>query len=356
MAGLLHVPLIAGAHAQTPRVSVDPYASVDWQNDTQHHGSFHNHTTESDGRMQPAEVIDAYHALGHDILALTDHNKVTWPWSAFDRDPDTLGMVAVRGNELSHHHHTLSLFSDLETDTHIHTTALLQVRETDGLSVLAHPGRYWELDEHGRVPDEVRDRYVALFTQYDNLIGMEVVNQGDRYPHDRALWDAVLTRLMPERTVWGMANDDSHGQAHIGLNTTVMMLDELDTEHVRGALEDGRFYFTTVTSHPKDQQSRAQTPTIRKITRDPDAHTISIHAQTNGEPLPDDRYRWFSAGGRVVHTGPTLDLQATEGLAKYVRAEIRGDGGTAYTQPFGLMPAQDETVTTGHRTGSDQPR
>ncbi|MFB6248064.1 MAG: Ca2+-dependent phosphoinositide-specific phospholipase C [Salinibacter sp.] len=54
-------------------------------------------------------------------------------------------------------------------------------------------------------------KYMGLFHQYDSLVGMEVHNQTDRYPWDRRLWDALLETMMPERPVWGFANDDSHG-------------------------------------------------------------------------------------------------------------------------------------------------
>lgn len=318
------------------RLTVNPYQAVNWQQDERHHGNFHTHTTESDGRQHPAEVIDGYHEIGHDVLALTDHNKYTWPWQAFGRDPEELDMLAIPGNELSRHHHTLSLFSDLETQTTDHETAIQQVHGIGGISVLAHPGRYWELDKEGQVPDAVRDKYAHLFKAYDSLVGMEVINQGDRYPADRALWDALLVELMPDRPVWGMANDDSHGKAQIGLNTTVMLLPAFDEGQVRAALEQGRYYFTTLTSHPADERGRDQTPVIRNIVYDEQAGTLSIEADSGGEPVPAERYQWISAGGKIVHRGPNLDLRRTKDLDIYVRVEIRGDGGTAYTQPFGI--------------------
>lgn len=335
------------------RVVVNPYEKVDWQEHVRHHGNFHTHTTESDGRLSPAEVIDRYHAIGHDVLALTDHNKHTWPWSAFGRDPGKLGMVAVPGNELSRHHHTLSLFSDLVTDTRDHETAIKQVDKSGGISVLAHPGRYWKLED-GKVPTEVRDRYIKLFKQYDTLIAFEVVNQGDRYPRDRALWDAVLSELMPERPVWGMANDDSHNAGQIGLNTTVLLLPKHTEGAVRAALEAGRFYFTTVTSHPRDQRDRNAVPVIRSIQYDREAGSIVVQADCAGKPLDDKAFRWISAGGKVVHQGPKLDLAEADGLHRYVRLEIRGTGGTAYTQPFGLSAAEGEAKGPADKLGRQQ--
>jgi histidinol phosphatase-like PHP family hydrolase/predicted MPP superfamily phosphohydrolase len=340
----------AVASAQPVRVSLDPYQHVDWVKHHRHHGNFHTHTTQSDGKQTPAKVIDGYHALGYRILALTDHNKFTWPWSSFGRDPKKLGMIAVRGNELSRHHHTLSLFSDLTTDTRDLETAIKQVAKSGGLSVLAHPGRYWKLKD-GQVPDEVRDKYVKLFKDNKTLIGFEVINKSNRYPHDRALWDAVLTHMMPDRPVWGMANDDSHSASQIGLNTTVMLLPSHDDKAVREALERGRFYFTTVASHPKNQRDRKGVPVIHAIHHDAAAATITTKATCKDKALEDSAFKWITAGGKMVHQGPKLELAKIKGLSRYVRAEIRGSGGTVYTQPFGLANADDPKAATNSTDG-----
>ncbi len=41
--------------------------------------NFHTHTTESDGRATPEEAMKQYREAGYDILALTDHRKITRP-------------------------------------------------------------------------------------------------------------------------------------------------------------------------------------------------------------------------------------------------------------------------------------
>lgn len=331
---------VSTVSAQSQNITVNPYETTNWQEDLRHHGNFHTHTTESDGKQAPVDVVDAYHAIGHTVLAITDHNKHTWPWTSFGRDPQQLHMIAIPGNELSHHHHTLSLFNDLVTDTKDHETALTQVLDKGGISVLAHPGRYWKIDEQGNVPADIRDHYVKLFEKYPNLIGMEVVNQTGRFPHDRALWDALLTELMPKRPVWGMANDDSHNQHHIGLNTTVMLVRQSTPEMIRKALETGNYYFQTVTTHPKDKQNRDRTPVIRSITVDKLNQSITLKADMAGDDIPDENFQWITAGGKTIHHGPVIAINTIKGIDKYIRAEIKGDGGTTYTQPFGVTLAQ----------------
>ena len=43
------------------------------------------------------------------------------------------------------------------------------------------------------------------------------------------------------------------------------------------------------------------------------------------------------ADGIVVHTGNTIDIRRVSGINSYVRAELVGTYGVAYTQPFGIV-------------------
>jgi len=325
--------------AQNKVVVLNPYENVEW--DAEHHkGNFHTHTTESDGAQAPSTVIDGYHSHDYDVLALTDHNHVTWPWSDYGQNPEQLGMVPVPGNELSRHNHNLSLLTEYpsplraESTDRLHTS-IREVAETGGLNVLAHPGRYWEPSDD-RVPDDALAKYMGLFYRYDTLVGMEVHNQTDRYPWDRRLWDALLEELMPEQPVWGMANDDSHEELHIGLNASWFPLQTLSRSTVREAVENGEFYFSTVTTHPEADQDLGRTPTITDVSYDRDANTLSLSAEVNGTPVDDEQIQWISNRGDVVAEGRRIALDETDGLSTYLRAEIRSDGALTYTQPFGL--------------------
>lgn len=327
------------ASAQDKVVVLNPYENVGW--DAQHHkGNFHAHTTNSDGAQSPAAVIDGYHDRSYSVLALTDHNHVTWPWRDYGRNPDQLGMVPVPGNELSRHHHTLSLFSEYpapvrDSSTSRLHTSIREVGETGGLNVLAHPGRYWEPGSD-RVPDNALARYMGLFYRYDSLVAMEVHNQTNRYPQDRRLWDALLEELMPERPVWGLANDDSHGEHHIGLNASWFPLRTLNTGPVRNALEDGQFYFSTVTTHPERWQDLGRTPRITNVEYDRKENVLTLAAEVEGAPVEGRQVQWISNRGEVVAEGPRIDLDEVDGLSTYLRAEIRSEGALTYTQPFGL--------------------
>ena len=53
--------------------------------------NFHCHTTCSDGRLSPKDVMAAYRALDYDVLAITDHRAVTRP--AADEIPAGLMLI-----------------------------------------------------------------------------------------------------------------------------------------------------------------------------------------------------------------------------------------------------------------------
>jgi hypothetical protein len=329
----------SGLKAQQKVIVLNPYEELDFGNKN-HKANFHTHTTKSDGSQDPDVVIDGYHREGYSILALTDHNHVTWPWFNFGKNPEELEMLAVPGNELSRHHHSLSLFTLYpypvrEWPTRKLEVSIREVSENGGLNVLAHPGRYWELDGED-IPDDALQEYVKLFRRFELLIGMEVHNMENRYPRDRKLWDALLQELMPARPVWGFANDDSHQETHIGLNANHFPLENLSESAVREAMLMGEFYFSSVTTHPEDERDADQVPVITAVHYDDEANKLTLKAETNGVRVDESHFTWFSNRGKIVGKGSVIYLDDTKELTTYLRAEIRGSGGVAYTQPFGL--------------------
>jgi hypothetical protein len=298
----------------------NPYAGVDWTKYQKYKANFHTHTTENAGRRTPQEVIDRYHALGYKILALTDHDTITWPWQAFDRDPDSLGMVAVEGNEISRLHHIGSYFNDYgDAAVGSDDTVIKEIGRRGGLAVLFHPGRY-------KKPVEW---YIELYRKYPHLIGFEIYNRGDSYPDDRKTWDAILTDIITERLVWGFSNDDMHNpRTQLGRNWNVMLLPELSAEWVRRSMENGAFFF----AYAPDGHGGAPLPVIKSIGVDSQKGVIQIDA-TGHETI-----EWISQG-IIVHRGDRVDLSALSKLSGYIRAEIRAAGGGSIvgTQPFRIQ-------------------
>ncbi len=306
----------------------NPYAGVDWAHWQQHRANLHTHTNLSDGQLSPAEVIDHYRELGYTVLALTDHDTVgpkanredpkraetTWPWERFDRDPAALGMVAIEGNEISNKHHTGSYFTSYgNAEVESAEQAIEEIGQRGGVAVLFHPGRY----------DYSAEWYIKLFSRYAHLAGMEVFNRTDRYPGDVGLWDEVLQASMPDRPVWGFADDDMHRKEDAGRSWEVLLLPEPTPQHVREAMTTGRFYFSTV------YEAGRPAPTIKSIRVDEAAGTITIEAD-------ECQHIYWISCGRIVAGGPTFNPKHARHPERYVRAQLRGMYGDTFPQPFRL--------------------
>lgn len=325
----------------------NPYAGVDWKNDHRYTANFHTHTTRSDGRMNPQTVVDKYHELGYKILAITDHNEVTYPWTSFaemepsngslqrlengqleeqdlvyeNRDPQQMGMLAIQGNELSRHHHMGSYFNDYN-GAETEEESLEATAAKNSLAMLFHPGRYT-----GREPEKYNTCwYIDLLQRYHHLIGIEIYNQGDRYPNDRELYDAILSQIIPDRPVWAYSNDDMHHSSTLGRNWNVLLLPELNETWVRKGMQDGRsFYVYSPLGH-----NGIKLPQIKEIIVKNRKGLIEINVTGH------DSIRWISEG-KVIHLGEKLLLKETPNIGNYVRAEIFGAGNSIIgTQPFGI--------------------
>ena len=59
-------------------VSNNPYAGANWSTDTWAKANVHTHTTNSDGKMSPADVVNAYRDRGYKILSITDRIYVMY--------------------------------------------------------------------------------------------------------------------------------------------------------------------------------------------------------------------------------------------------------------------------------------
>ena len=183
--------------------------------------------------------------------------------------------------------------------------------------MLYHPGRY----------NHNTEWYTELYLNNDHLFGLEIYNQGDRYPGDRAIWDSILSITMPERPVWGYSNDDMHWARNLGFNWNIMILPELTLDWVRTGMENGLSYYIYAPSG----HNGAEPPGIQSIDVNQRRGVIQITASNA------DSVQWIS-DGNVVYEGSSINLNELEDLGSYVRAVIYGaDNSITGTQPFGIV-------------------
>ncbi|MFW5892864.1 MAG: PHP domain-containing protein [Bacillota bacterium] len=363
----LTVFTLAACESETTVLVLNPYEDVDWEATDQALTNLHTHTENSDGNGTPHDVVDYYKEYGYDILALTDHDKVTYPWTFSelndgedgweDRDPEALDMLAIVGNELTQKQSgwfpdTLSLFTDyeyrqpasLDKDPQAFYNTLDELSDIeDSVAFIAHPGREWKVYEEYEEGDMYSVGWWAeLFMTYevDQLPGFEVYNRQDQYPNDRGLWDAVLAETMPERPVWGIGNDDYHGDGGGKIHrsfTRQLIAGDFTEDALRNALRQGHFFTSNI------KKSDDDAPKVSRITVDDEARTITI------EGSGYDAIEWFHGTDEFyvptqVGQGETFEYGAFDGnyvRARLIRDEDGPDEAKTLTQPFGFVQEND---------------
>ena len=355
----VYVKVVEGTDYE-PQIHDNPYEGIDWTSINQYKSNLHTHTTQSNDAIDEfttANVVDKYHAAGYKILALTDHDYNPYPWQLFPqymsgvpaRDPETLGMLAIPGNELSkdntnswsertggefNHHNDFFTgrqgqeFASLQ-ESYAYTYAL------GGMQIINHPGQYWSIDNtYSETQKNGPGWHATNFKTYPSLVGLEVYNQGDRRANDRVLWDQILQRTMPMRNVYGYSGDDTHNNEQLFRNYNMMLMTDLTTEDLKQAMRKGASYFCY---EPKGS-GEAKAPRITNIEVDEQAQTITI--ETNG------LVHWIyatdktssaasSARSTVVGIGKSFCYKGYQG--SYVRAYITNVYGETCTQPISFV-------------------
>jgi len=201
-------------------------------------GNLHTHTTESDGRLSPKEVTDAYRDAGYDFVVITDHEKVTDVGDL--TQPGLLVMPGVElarsTAELGQSYHIVCLNVTRVPQTPPGATVQEVIAATTALggeAFIAHPS--WS----GLTFKDLLG--------HEGLLGIEVYNTtcdmtiGKGYSTTQ--WDDLLARgLAP----LGLAVDDLHRHPRDFAQGWIMVrAEELTQEAVMAAIRTGHFYSST---------------------------------------------------------------------------------------------------------------
>ena len=270
-------------------------------------GNLHCHTTRSDGKAPPQGVVDAYAALRHDFLMLSDHDVANTADELTKLDAK--GMLLIPGYEITAQGvHMLHVNANAVVKPLPDRQATIEaaIQASGSFVIVNHPNWFAEFNHC------THDKLEA----WQGYAGIEIYNAVIEFLEGSPLatdhWDRLLSH---GRRVWGYANDDSHDAPHRGIAWNVAYVRERNVAGVVEALASGRFYGSTGV-------------TISEIKVEGDRITIAS---------PDaDRIVMFGKSQRrlALVDGQTLSVvfPASE---PYVRFECLGRGGRcAWTQPL----------------------
>lgn len=211
-------------------------------------GGLHCHTTRSDGKGSPEEVIRYHYQHGYDFLALTDHRIYNYENYA----PD-VPVTIIPGMEMDATFETGQGFrcfhtvcigppkedgngydqdqrfeSDPSRNQDEFQACLDGIHAKGNLTIYCHP-------EWSSTPARYFDRMQGNFA-------MEIWNSGCvmecEMDSDAAYWDELLGQ---GKIIYGVATDDGH-QMYQHCNGWVMVRAENNVNSILAALKNGAFY------------------------------------------------------------------------------------------------------------------
>ncbi len=211
-------------------------------------GNLHIHSTASDGRLTPDEVVGWYRERGYHFLALTDHGVLSEA-TTVTGDLITLSGIEVKGiDPQTGLYHLVGLGLGKPPDLHESNILPIQeavnrLRAVGARVCVAHP--YWS----GQMSKDLLD--------LEGCFGLEIYNGACEVDDVKGLstvhWDDLLAA---GRRPWGLAVDDTHwrnGTRDAGLGWVWVKAAALTQEAILAALEQGAFY---ASSGPQIQDLR----------------------------------------------------------------------------------------------------
>ncbi len=295
-------------------------------------GGLHCHTTRSDGKCTPEEVIRLHHEHGYDFLAITDHRNYNYTNFAPDV-PLTIipGMeydnTFVRGHGFRCFHTVCigpakedgngyeqdqRLESGKAKDQYEYQAYLDDIHANGNLTIYCHP-------QWSSTP-------ASYFCEMKGNFAMEIWNSGCvincDMDSDAAYWDELLGQ---GKMIYGVATDDGHALHH-HCNGWVMVNAENNIRAILDALNDGKFYSSCGPEiydfYVEDNMAIVECSAAVKVRFQSDMH-------------PTRCVR--SADGTLTHAEFSLLNKAGELHYDYIRAVVTdSEGKKAWTNPIFL--------------------
>jgi len=211
-------------------------------------GALHCHTTRSDGKGDPADVIALHHANGYDFMALTDHRY--YNYENFSDKP----MTIIPGMEMDanfpsergtvHCHHIVcigpekSAGNGFDQDQRFESVRISDPAETQPMIDMIHAANNLTIYCH----PEWSGTPACDFKMLRGNFAMEIWNSGcameNELDTNAAYWDELLCE---GQRIYGVATDDGHAMNQ-HCKGWVRVNAENNIPSILDALQNGRFY------------------------------------------------------------------------------------------------------------------
>ena len=295
---------------------------------------FHAHTTNSDGLMPPDSLVRHYRTAGFDILAITDHWRVTD--ASASSTADFLVLPGIEYNARGPEAGALRLFhivgigvqSPVE-GANTPAAFVAAIHAQGGFAIVAHPS--WSGLQGA-------DLFTAAGAD-----AVEVWNAGCELEVARgdssAQWDIALSR---GATLGGIAADDSHYPGFDSARAWVALhLEDLTPASVLDALRTRRYYASTGPSIQSVDANGDEVQVTCSAARQihlvgPPPFGAGLVAGTMGLSHRAERARrgdgWAEGSGAEALTGGTFHLASHLSWFRLVVEDFSGR--RAWTNPF----------------------
>ena len=278
-------------------------------------GNLHTHTTCSDGKHTPEEVLREYADGGYDFIALTDHWKV-------GRERKFENLLVIPGVEYDFTFdtqvlHLVSLLPDARCGDEIHrgmphTAVIDHVNACGGVPIAAHPA--WSLN----TPDFLASLNGVEIAEVYNTLSDEPINA--RRGDSAQVLDVTAANGKLFRYV---AADDSHFYVGEQCRSYIMLqAEELSVKGVLAAIRAGSFY-------------ASQGPKFLDVELD-GSKLIVRTTPVNLFTFSSNKY-WV-AGRCRTGKDMTENIYEIQPAEKFIRCEIADEhGNRAWLSPIALI-------------------
>lgn len=195
-------------------------------------GNLHCHSTQSDGKKNPLEVVQWYERHGYDFLSITDHNRVTVPETLGESPILTIPGAEINCQRGNVEYHLIGIgIDDMPIAPFKDPQETIDaINGAGGVSIIAHP--YW----HDLLTEDLLSLNGYSGIEIFNTNCWEEIQKGHSLSH----WDSLIRR---GPKIWGVASDDAHWKyPDYGGGWIVLKAENLDRSSIIQSLILGNYY------------------------------------------------------------------------------------------------------------------